>query len=237
MRKFAILLFLLALIFLSGCSSTLAGVDFGDALSPCDIDEEDIGDRLTLGGLVEIVDSTAPDGWYAALERESCRVGIWIPIESLETWKPANPDTYKEGAVLIIEGYLSSQPLPNRPEEYQLIVELDHPPQELLPVEDKEPQSSSEFPPCGYGDLEIGESVIGEGSVLLVDISAAAGVYLELEEEGCFKRVWVESRFFEQWTKSEQNLLKAGNFLTVQGIYTEVRGEPTIDISEPPTTN
>jgi len=122
-------------------------------LSPCEIKEEDIGGRVKVGGLIEFVDQSAPDGWYADLERDRCRVGIWIPKESLDIWRPATPD---------------------------------------------------------------------------------AGVYLELEESGCYKRIWVEKRFFQDWTGTEQNLLNVGNNISVSGIYTEVRGEPTIDVSEPP---
>lgn len=234
-KKNPLLLCLLAVVLLSGCSSKLAGIDFKDALSPCEIEEKQIGGRVKVGGLVEFVDQTTPDGWYADLERERCRIGIWIPAESLDEWKPANPDAYQEGAVLIVEGYLSSQPLPDRPEEFQLIVELDQPPQELVPGEEGAAQTSHDLPACEYGALKPGQSAAGEGTVLVVDASAAAGVYLELEEGGCFKRVWVESRFFEKWTSTEQNILKTGNQIVVSGIYTEVRGEPTIDISDPPT--
>ena len=232
MRK--VFLFTLLVLLLSACSSGLRNVDFGDAASPCDYLDQDVGGRVKVGGLIEFVDATAPDGWYADLERDGCRMGIWVESASLKEWQAAQPEAFKEKAVAVFEGILASYPLPNRPDEYQLVVEVDQPPVVLMDSSGKPDLIEHDMPPCDFPGLESGEEVGGTGEIILADDSAAAGVYFELDQDGCFKRVWVESRFYDEWTQEQQNLIVVGNQIEVNGILTIVRGEPTVDIKDPP---
>ena len=232
MRK--VILVILVLLLLSACSSEITNVDFGDAASPCDYSDEDIGEWVKVGGLLEFVDTTAPDGWYADLERDNCRIGIWVESTSLSEWQAAQPEAFKEKAVAVFEGILASYPLPNRPDEYQLVVEVDQPPVVLMDSSGKPDLIEHDMPPCDFPGLESGEEASGTGEIILADDSAAAGVYFELDQDGCFKRVWVESRFYDEWTQEQQNLIVVGNQIEVNGILTIVRGEPTVDIKDPP---
>lgn len=226
--------YLLAFLILASCSSPLSGIDFGETASPCDFTPELAGAYVTVGGLLTFVDTTAPDGWYADLERDRCRIGVWVAGDHLQDWQPMTPEAFKENAAVVFSGYLSLQPLPDRPDELQLIIEADQPPQLLKKSDTKTPPGGSGLPYCEFPGLETGAPAAAAGEIKLVDQSAAAGVYLEIDEGGCLKRVWVESRFYEEWTAAEQDRLSVGNLVQVEGIYTVVRGEPTVDISQPP---
>jgi hypothetical protein len=228
-----IIIFVLGIL-LAGCSPDLSEVDFGGAASPCEYTDRDVGQRVIVGGLLEFVDATAPDGWYADLERENCRIGLWVISSDYQLWQPSNPEVFKEGAVVVAEGFLTSQPLPDRPDEFQLIIELDQEPQSLLILDLGERTSSHNLPACDYKDIKTGEEIQTDGVVLLVDDSAAAGVYLELDSGGCYRSIWVESRFYDEWSGPEKDSMTVGSDIMIKGIYTIVRGEPTIDITIPP---
>ena len=224
----------LVLLILTACSPDMSKIDFGDADSPCEYTDQDVDGPVKVGGLLEFVDATAPDGWYADLERDGCRIGIWVESAFLTEWQAAQPEAFKEGAVAVFEGFLTSQPLPDRPDEYQLIVEVDQPPFVLLDSSGKSDYVEHSMPACDFSDLQSGEEANAKGEIILADDSAAAGVYFELDEAGCFKRVWVERRFYDQWTSEQQKMISVGNLLEVNGILTDVRGEPTVDIKDPP---
>lgn len=225
------------LLVLCGCSPDLSGIDFGDADAPCDLSDQNLGERVKVGGLLEFVDTSVPDGWYADLERDDCRIGVWVAEADFKNWQPEDPETYREGAVVIAEGFLTLQPLPDRPEEFQLIIEVDQTLVQLEEVPDQEYEPDHDLPACVFEDLTTGEDVQSAGTILLMDDSAAAGVYLELDVGGCFQRLWVESRFYDEWSDTEKSRLEPGTKISLVGIYTIVRGEPTIDISEPPRLN
>jgi hypothetical protein len=230
-----ILLVILMILVISACSSETQDIDFGDAASPCEYSENEIGDRVNVSGMLEFVDTTAPDGWYADLERDNCRIGIWIESIFLDEWQTSSPEVFKEGAVVVFEGTLTSYPLPDRPEEHQLIVEVDQQPVGLLDSTAEISEVGHAMPACEYQGRESGEEVSAEGEVILVDASAAAGVYLEMDEAGCYKRIWIESRFFDEWSSEQQNMIAVGNEIIVTGKLTVVRGEPTVDIKDPPS--
>jgi hypothetical protein len=228
------LILVIGIFLLVGCTANLSGVDFGEAESPCELTEDMVGEFRQVGGVLEFVDTTAPDGWYADLEREGCRVGIWVTAADLRDWQSNTPEAFQEGAVVVFEGYLTSQPLPARPEEYQLILEVSQPPQDLIESENGIDTTSSDLPECDFPDLESGDQAMAAGTILLLDDSASAGVYLEIDDGGCLKRVWAERRFYDTWSKEEKDRLMPGNVIRAEGLYTVVRGQATVDISEPP---
>ena len=232
MKKWCVIVFMVLLI--SACSSNLSQVDFGDAASPCDFSDGNINERVEVGGVLEFVDTTAPDGWYADLERDGCRIGVWVESTYLLEWQAESPEAFKERAVAVFEGFLTSQPLPDRPDEYQLIVEVDQLPVALMESTGKVEEKEHSMPACDFPDLESGEKAKAEGKIMLADDSAAAGVYFELEEAGCYKRVWVERRFYDEWTPEQQGIIAVGKSIEATGILTIVRGEPTVDIKDPP---
>ena len=220
-------------LFLISCSPSMASIDFQDAASPCDYSENDLGEQIKVGGLLEFVDDSVPNGWYADLEREGCRIGVWVTADDYATWKGSVPQAFEEEAVVSVTGVLTQQPLPDRPDEFQLIVEVESLPQVLLTSTGDEGDPIHTLPACTYAGIEEHDAITVTGEVTLKDDSAAAGVYVELEADGCYSRIWIERRFWDTWNTDEQDVIALGNQITVSGIFTNVRGEDTVDISEP----
>ncbi len=55
--------------------------------------------------------------------------------------------------------------------------------------------------------------------------------------EGCHVRLWVERRFWDEWTETERTHLSTGQDYRVDGLRTIVQNEALIDISDPVLTD
>ena len=135
---------------------------------------------------------------------------------------------------------MTEAPLPARPNEFQFIVELTAPPQLLNETKlASRPEAESALAPlsgpgCDFSSFEAMEPLQVSGELLQIDDSAAAGVAAELVREDCHARLWVERRYWDDWSQAERNQFEPGQRLTVEGLLTYVLGEAVIDIADPP---
>jgi hypothetical protein len=225
----------LVLCLAAGLMVSCAKQPSGWGVSPCDLKEGQVGQVVSVSGIVAFVDDTVPGIYYADLEAGGCRVGITSNTAEMQHWNDEQQAAFEVGADITATGMLVSAPLPDRPEEDQLVIELRIPPEvhhEGDPMAGEQHQPPGEL--CQVTG-RVGETITASGEITFVDGSEAAGVYAEMKSEsGCFYKLWVERRFWEQWKASAQAEFSTGTVLDVEGIMTIVLGEQTIDISEPP---
>ena len=143
------------------------------------------------------------------------------------------------GAQIVVEGQLDKLPLPARPDEYQYVVALSAPPTLLNEVAleiapDESALASLQGPPCDFSSFEALEPISFSGTLVAIDDSAAAGIAGELERDGCHVRLWIESRYWDEWSQAERARFAEGEGITVDGILTYVLGEAVIDLADPP---
>jgi hypothetical protein len=209
----------------------------GWGASPCELQENQVGQVASASGIVEFVDDTGSGIYYADLAAGGCRVGITATVNEMQTWNPDQQAVFEVGADVTVTGMLISAPLPDRPDEYQLVIELRIPPEVH---HEGDPQAGEQHQPPGElceVSGQVGEMVRVSGEISYVDGSAAAGVYVEMKSaSGCYFKLWVERRFWDQWDQTAQAFFTEGAVLDVEGLLTVVLGEQTIDISEPPFT-
>jgi len=211
-----------------------------DVESPCDLTEERVGQSVEVGGEIAFVDDTDPGWLYADLEAANCRVGITVETSTHRAWSEDQQATFSVGAQIVVQGNLASYPMPARPDEYQLIVELDFPPQALNEIP---ALAGTEIPSlmpllgteCDLSQIETLTEVRMQGEITFVDDTAAAGLYAELNRDGCSVRLWVERTRWDTWSTQEQTLFTVGEMVAVEGILTIVLHEPFVDLSFPPT--
>ncbi len=86
---------------------------------------------MKIAGELVFVDDTDPLTRSADLEFNNCRISIMIETTELDGWTAEEKTAFTRGASVIAEGTLDSFPLPARPDEFQLIVELETPLQSL----------------------------------------------------------------------------------------------------------
>jgi hypothetical protein len=236
-------LMLAALLALTACGSrSNLGQDIPlppDVETPCDLTDERVGQRVEVGGEVAFVDDVDPEWLYADLEADGCRVGITIEKRTYRGWSETQQATFTRGAQIVVQGLLASYPMPARPDEFQLIVELDAAPQALSEIPDLAGTEESSLVPligteCDLSHVEYWTDMRVQGEIILVDDSAAAGLYAELDRGDCSVRLWVERTRWDTLTTEEQSQLSAGKIVDVEGILTEVLYEPFLDLSFPP---
>jgi hypothetical protein len=185
--KTILLLSVFTALLLSGCGSKdqpeLSVTLPPDTDSPCDITEEHTEQSVKIAGEIVFVDDTDPFSRYADLEFHNCRIGIMIESTELDTWTPEEKATFTKGAHVIAQGMLDSFPMPARPDEFQLIVELEAPLQSLsaLPSpadrEDDPSLPDLQGDACWFSDDELRTPIQVVGEITEIDDSAAAGVY------------------------------------------------------------
>ena len=204
-----------------------------DVLSPCDLKEEQVGQYVEVGGEIAFVDDTEPNTLYADLEIGNCRVGVSIDNNDFQSWSKNERDSISIGSQIVVAGHLSSYPLPARPEEYQLVVDVASPPQTIsqTTVQQTEPIRGDL---CRFPDELMGEDISARGTLLTADDSAGAGIYGELDTGSCVVKLWIERSQWDTWEVSEQDKFSEGNEINVFGILTDVLHEHTIDLSLPP---
>jgi hypothetical protein len=207
--------------------------------SPCDLAEEQVGQQVEVGGEIAFVDDVDPEWLYADLEAEGCRVGIAVLKRTHRTWDEEQQATFTVGAQIQVQGRLASYPMPARPDELQMIVELDFPPQALSEIPALLGTDAPSLMPligmaCDLSHVEHLAELSIEGEIILVDDTAAAGLYAEFDRDGCSVRLWVERTRWDTWSAGEQSLYAAGETVVVEGILTDVLHEPVLDLSIPP---
>jgi hypothetical protein len=224
-------------LLLAGCAPAPdlpQGVD-----TPCDLESKPLGSQVQVGGQIEFLDDSLPNELYADLEAEGCRVGIILTTAQLELWG-IDARSLQRGAQLLVQGQLTEAPLPARPDEFQLIVELDSAPQTLNEAQlASQPEVESALAPlsgptCDFSSNEVLQPLLVSGELLQVDQSAAAGVAAELERQGCHVRLWVERRYWDEWPQADRDQFSSGQSISVEGLLTYVLGEAVIDIADPP---
>jgi hypothetical protein len=241
MKPTIILLCTLPFVFtLTACGSSIQLPE--GVLSPCDIEGEPLGSSVKVGGEINFLDDSIPGEIYADLEAEGCRVGLTVPSETLDTWGSTARQAIQMGAQIIIEGRLDELALPGRPDEYQYVVALASPPT-LLNEAALEEQSVEEPVlaelhglACDFSSQEPLEALSIDGELIHVDESAAAGVAGELDRGDCHVHLWVERRFWDEWSQQEMDRFSVGSSVSVEGILTYVLGEAVLDIADPPTS-
>jgi len=194
-----------------------------DVESPCDLTQERVGQKVEVGGEIAFVDDTDPGWLYADLEAANCRVGITVETSTHRGWSEDQQATFTVGAQIVVQGILASYPMPARSDEYQLIVELDFPPQALSEIP---ALAGTELPSlmpllgteCDLSQIEALTDVQMQGEIAFVDDTAAAGLYAELDRDGCSVRLWVERTRWDTWSAQEQALFTMGEMVAVEGI-------------------
>ena len=245
--KTIFLLSVFTALLLSGCGSkdqSELSVTFPpDAESPCDITEDHTEQFVKIAGEIVFVDDTDPFTRYADLEFNNCRIGIMIEETELDAWTAEEKTAFSTGAHVIAQGILDSFPMPARPDEFQLIVELEAPLQSLsaLPSpadrEDDPSLPDLQGDACWFSDDELRTPIQVVGEITEIDESAAAGVYAELKQGNCLVRLWVERNLWETWGEQAQALMDPGSDVVVDGILTKVLGEHVVDLSYSPRPN
>ena len=245
--KTIFLLSVFTALLLSGCGSkdqSELSVTFPpDAELPCDITEEHTEQFVKIAGEIVFVDDTDPFTRYADLEFNNCRIGIMIETTELDAWMGEEKAAFTIGTSVIAEGILDSFPMPARPDEFQLIVELEAPLQSLsvLPApadrEDDPPLPALQGAACWFSDDKLLTPIQVVGEITEMDDSAAAGVYAELKQGNCLVRLWVERNRWKTWDEKAQAYLEPGAEVVVDGILTTVLGEHVVDLSYSPRPN
>lgn len=207
--------------------------------NPCELTEDQVGQRVQVGGVVAFVDDVDPEWLYADLEADGCRVGITVETRTHQTWNEVEQATFTVGAQIVVQGYLASYPMPARPDEYQLIVELEAPPQALAQIPALAGTEVPSLAPligtaCDLSHVDYLDDLRVEGEIVFVDDNAAAGLYAELDQDGCSVRIWVERTRWDTWSAAEQALFYVGETVALEGILTDVLHEPFLDLSLPP---
>ncbi len=221
---------------ISTSSPTLSDEGFSTELSPCKLTFDRVGQSVQTAGLVMFVDDTAPDGLYADLEGDNCRVGITIDTATFSSWNEEQQAAFNVGSEITVEGNLASYPLPNRPDEMQLVIEM-----KAVPVIGYAAEFSSrelDAPSdtlCLFPEDQVGQTVKAVGTILFVDHLAAAGLYAEMgSDDGCVYRLWLERTRWDTWSAEEQSNFVVDNQVEVEGVLTLVLREQNIDLSLPP---
>jgi hypothetical protein len=76
--------------------------------SPCDMTSERVGSSVRVGGTVAFVNGGEPDGTYADLEHQGCRVGVWVAQEGWSEWSDEQRGLFRVGQRVVVEGRLTS---------------------------------------------------------------------------------------------------------------------------------
>jgi len=95
-----------------------------EAVSPCEVTDEQLGQEIAVAGQIALVDDADPNGTYAELEASGCRVGVFVPSERWARWSAEQQNVFQAGQQIAIGGTLVSF-------EGHLIVDASGPPQAI----------------------------------------------------------------------------------------------------------
>lgn len=124
-------------------------------VSPCKITTDMVGQPVTVFGQIAFITHDSPEGIFAELEAERCRVGVFIPSRIWDQWDKQQREMLRLGAQLLLSGLLVSF-------DGRLIVDVIDPPQDYVSdgnasetsesedpcAQDLIPESSLDFPPA-----------------------------------------------------------------------------------------
>ncbi|MFC1934759.1 hypothetical protein ACFLXZ_00385 [Chloroflexota bacterium] len=208
--------------------------------SPCLLTNAMVGTVVRAAGEVAFVDDTEHEGQYIDLEADDCRVGIWVERDRLFDWNAAEEGYFIIGAALLVEGQLTLVPMPARPDDKQLVIELSLPPRLLgmaPPIDDvvgDYVMPSLDKPAYEFNKEALWRDIRIPGIITFVDDSRSAGLYGELENENRIVRLWIERKRWNSWSMEECDNFEVGKSVIIDGILTLVLNEPTVDLSSPP---
>ena len=94
-------------------------------VSPCKMTTDMVGQTVSVFGQIALVARDNPDGIFAELEAEGCKIGIFVPIEIWDQWDAQQQDIIHEDAQILASGRLVSF-------DGELIVDVSNPPQVYL---------------------------------------------------------------------------------------------------------
>ena len=111
-----------------------------DAVSPCDLGEDQLGQAVFVAGEIARIDDSQTDGHYADLEAPGCHVGVWVNTPIWDGWSADQQALFAPGNQVAVGGTLVSF-------DGNLIVDVTGPPQIVeAPEEEPVEQAVPEFP-------------------------------------------------------------------------------------------
>lgn len=75
-------------------------------VSPCNITTDMVGQPVSVFGQIAFITHDSPEGIFAELETERCRIGVFIPSRISDQWDKQQQMLYL-GAQLLVSGLLS----------------------------------------------------------------------------------------------------------------------------------
>lgn len=78
-----------------------------DILSPCDITQDMLGQDVTVGGAINWVDTTSPDGIFLEIEYDNCRIEAYF--EDYSSLNEAQKQVFQEGSLINITGIVRGE--------------------------------------------------------------------------------------------------------------------------------
>ena len=107
-------------------------------VSPCKITTDMVGQPVSVFGQIAFITHDSPEGIFAELEAERCRIGVFIPSRISDQWDKQQQMLYL-GAQLLVSGLLVSF-------DGRLIVDVIDPPQDYVSDENASERSETEDP-------------------------------------------------------------------------------------------
>ena len=108
-------------------------------VSPCKITPDMVGQPVSVFGRIAFITHDSPEGIFAELEMERCRIGVFIPSRIWDQWDKQQREMLCLGAQLLVSGLLVSF-------DGRLIVDVSEAPQAYVSDGNASETSESEDP-------------------------------------------------------------------------------------------
>lgn len=126
MRKFftILIIILFGLVFLSACSKEVPKEEplseetnktlktkeqeTSNTIPLCEINQEMVGSDVSSTGEIILVEEDNPDGKFAMIEDDGCKVGIFVTLDIWDQWEPDMQNLFRKGALINAWGNLVS---------------------------------------------------------------------------------------------------------------------------------
>ena len=118
-------------------------------VSPCKITTDMLGRTVSVFGQVTFITHDNPEGSFAEVEAEGCRIGVFIPSRIWDQWDKQQREMLNLGAQLLVSGLLVSF-------DGRLIVDVSEAPQAYVSDEKASERSETEGPSAQDSILESG---------------------------------------------------------------------------------
>lgn len=121
----------------------LTALGFGETpkpaagVSPCRITTDMVGQTVSVFGQIAFITHDNPEGSFAELEAEGCKVGVFIPSRISDQWDKQQREMLYLGAQLLVSGLLVSF-------DGKLIIDVSEAPQAYVSDENASETSKSE---------------------------------------------------------------------------------------------